>query len=274
MSTYSKENKNRIKQLAQNLRFKHDAMDWTATPDFFIRKEGLDYCEYNLQESSLIKKITKPIRTLAKIIKAALVVKEQVILIDEDLHSKQKPFGKAHELGHHAIPEHKAIFYICSEHDLNLQTVIELEFEANLFASELLFPQHLLDSIYEDYPTSMETILQLANLSKASFHAAAIKYANESDRVCCLLILKVDRDKEGKKGLILKQQIASNSWWRRYKHLIASSQFLPQKHVLSKIVFLNNNGNIQKDNIRVGEHKFRVDTFYNQYSVLALLYEE
>ena len=273
MHTFSDENKARIKSLAQQLRYKYDAMEWGVTPDYLIKEEGLDYGEYNLKESSLIKKITKRIRNLVKIIKAAIVVKEKIVLIDKDLHPKKKLFGKAHELGHHAIPEHRAIFYVCSEHDLNPQTVKEIEFEASLFASEILFPQPLIESIYKDYPLSMESILQLANFSKASFHAAAIKYVQDCDKLCCLLVLKVDSDEEGNKGLRLKHQCFSKSWWKKYGKLLKNGQFLSKDHNLSQVVFSGNSENIVKNYVKTRNYKFPVHTFYNQYIVLALLLE-
>lgn len=258
--------------LAQEIRFKHRAMEWGVPLSYLIKKEGLDYNEFNLNSKGFKAIIKKSYKKIVKIIKAALLIKDKIVLIDTELHPKKKPFGKAHELGHHAIPEHREILYVCSEHDLNPQTRREMEFEANVFASEILFPSPLMDSIYKDYPVSMETILQLANLSHASFHSAAIRYVVTSDKECCLLILETDSIDEENEGLRLKRQIYSKSWWKKYGNLIRRDQFFPANHNLSLIVFSGNAEAIVKNTVRVRDLKFQVHTFYNNYNVFALLF--
>ncbi len=211
LNTFSEANQERIKLLAQKIRFNHKAMEWRVPPTYLIKKEGLDYDEYDLNETGFLKKVVKiaaeSLEKIKKIIRAAIIIPESVVLIDTDLHPAKKPFGQSHELGHHTIPEHKEIFYVCSEHDLDPQTRAEMEFEANTFASELLFPTPLMDSIYKNYPVSMDTILYLANLSHASIHSSAIEYVRDCDKECCLLTLKMDVDNDGNTGLRLKSQI-------------------------------------------------------------------
>lgn len=152
-------------------------MEWGVPPDYLIHKEGLDYAEYNLNSDGFISKITKTIKNIIKVIKAAIVIPERVILIDTDLHPSKKPFGQSHELGHHDIPEHKEILYVCSEADLNPQTRNEMEFEANVYASEILFPSPLMESIYKNYPVSMET-------NSPSITPFRCIYSLSSNKVC------------------------------------------------------------------------------------------
>ncbi|MFX1295511.1 MAG: hypothetical protein ACFFD2_11770, partial [Promethearchaeota archaeon] len=136
----------------------------------------------------------------------------------------------------------------------------------------ILFPSRLMDSIYKDYPISMETILQLANLSNASFHSAAIRYVEANDKECCLLILVTDYIDEEKEGLRLKQQICSKPWWRKYGNLIRRDQFFPANHNLSLVAFSGNVESIVKNTVNVKDLKFQVHTFYNNYNVFALLF--
>jgi Zn-dependent peptidase ImmA (M78 family) len=272
LDTFSNKNIERIKLFAQQIRLKHKAMEWGVPADYLIKKEGLDYAEYNLSDNSFLSRVKKTYKKIAKVIKAAILIPEKVVLIDYDLHHAKKPFGQSHELGHNTIPEHKDILMVCSEHDLSPQTRDEMEFEANMFASEILFPSPLMDSIYKNYPVAMETILQVAELSGASIHSAAIRYVKNCNQECCLLLLKVDTDGEGNKGLRLKDQIPSPAWWSKHKKLLADKQFFPPDHNLSLVVFSGKLENIVKNTLKVEELRFQVHTFYNTYMVFALLF--
>jgi Zn-dependent peptidase ImmA (M78 family) len=251
-------------------------MEWGAPPVYLIEKEGLDYDEYNLKDRSIIKKITKSLVKVAKIIKAVFSVREKVVLVDIDLHKAKKPFGQAHELGHHAIPEHREILYVCSEADLSYDTRMEMEFEANVFASEILFPRPLIEKIYENYPLTMETILHLAELANASIHSAALRYAEDCDKECCVLFLKVAEDGEGNKGLRLMSQKWSPAWGGRFRRkLIKDKQFFHPGHILSQIVFSGGLNDVIKGKVNVKNGKelmFQAHTFYNGYTVFALLF--
>jgi hypothetical protein len=251
LNTFSEENIDRIRLLAQNTRTKHRAMEWGVPPEYLIKKEGLDYEEYNLNTNGFRAKVTATIKNLVKIIKAAIIPRERTILVDVDLHYAKKPFGQSHELGHNTIPEHREILYVCSEYDLNPQTRDEMEFEANVFASELIFPSPLMESIYKNYPLSMDTILQVKDLSKGSIHSAAIKYVAGAHQECCLLLLKRDQDEQGNDGLRLTKQIPSPPWWEKYGKLLQDDQFFPPQHNLSLVVFSGTFDDIVKNVLRV-----------------------
>lgn len=276
MNTFSEENQERIKLLAREVRLKHGAMLWGVSPKDLIKCEGLKYDEYDLGEKGFLTYINKTLKTFKKVaakIKAALIVLEKYILVDRDLHYAKKPFGQAHELAHHTISEHKEILYACSEHDLHPKVRKEMEFEANVFASETLYPTPLLKTIHEEYPVSMETILHLRELAQGSFHSAAIKYVQTSDKKCCLQILKEEYNDDSR-GLRLKEQIFSKPWWGCYGQLLADDQFFSEEHILSRVVFSGDAEDVVKGEIHVEntEKKFQVHTFYNKFIVLALLF--
>jgi Zn-dependent peptidase ImmA (M78 family) len=277
LNTFSRENIDRINRLAQNVRIKNDAMEWGVSPEFFIEREGLQCSEYNLNEEGFFRKYIKtPLMKIGQLIKAAIIIKEKVVLIDEDLHHAKKPFGKLHELGHHVILEHREIFYVCSEHDLRPDTRREIEFEANVFASELLCPSALLKSIHTEYPLCMETVMQLKQLSSGSIHASAIKYVTTSDKECCLLILHRDGDEEHNPGLRLERQICSETWVRKYGgKCFEEQQFLPQDHVISRAAFFVSMNDIYKGTVSLRDTKtvFRFNSIYNSYKLFALVFE-
>jgi len=251
-------------------------MEWGPSPEFFMKKEGLDYEEYDLSDRSFLKKVSKKIKKISKVIKAAILIPEQLVLIDTDLHYAKKPFGQGHELGHNTIPEHKEILYVCSEHDLHIKVRKEMEFEANIFASEILYPTPLIESIHKNYPLSMATILLLKERSGGSIHSSAIKYVETSQKVCCLLILEKAHDDDGNRGLMFKsQQICSRPWWRKHKRLLADNQFFSEDHTLSSAVFSGSLEPFIKTEleIRGTDIIFQAHVFYNRFIVLALLFE-
>jgi hypothetical protein len=251
-------------------------MDWEATPQYLIKKEGLSYDEYDLNHNSFLQKyVTGPLKKISCIVKAAFVVKEKIVLIDEDLHKAKKPFGSAHELGHHGIPEHREILYVCDEHDLNQDTRNEMEFEANVFASEILYPQPLIESIHSNYPLSMNSILYLHSISGGSIHSAALKYVNSSKKECCLLILEKCTDENDNEGLKIKKQVPSESWVKKNgPKLIGEGQFLSKDHTLSKVAFSSEDVNKGDINIINTEKNFHFESFFNSYLAFALLFKD
>lgn len=275
MNTFSEKNKERIRLLACETRSKHHAMDWGVSLEELIRLEGFSCDECDLGEKNTIEKITRSSERIFKKVKAALITDEKKVLIDTALFSTQKIFAQAHELGHHVIPEHKEVFYLCSETDLNPITRMKAEFEANIFAEETLLPTPLMKIIYDTYPLSMETILLLAELSDVPILRVAVRYVESSDKQCAILILSIDIDGDGNPGLRLKGQAWSASWEERYKKgLIADFQFFPPNHNLSRVVTCEEVGAVFRDTIRLEEvdRIFQAHTVFNGYNVFALLF--
>ncbi|MBN1930232.1 MAG: ImmA/IrrE family metallo-endopeptidase [Desulfobacterales bacterium] len=270
MDTFSDKNLERIQSAACDLRIKHRAMEWEISAEKLIGLEGLSYKECDLSHKDFLTKINP----CAKKIKAALLTEEKTIFTDRTLYSAQKRFGQAHELGHHVMPAHNEIFYACSETDLNPITRVKHEFEANRFATELLFPQPLMQAIYENDDLSMETILRLADLSNTTILSSAMRYINGSDKKCCLLIMSIDKDAEGNPGLRLKGQIASHPWEKNYsREMISNFQFFPYNHNLSKGTTSQEIGSVFSTSVKLADanRSFQAQTVFNGFNVFALL---
>ena len=271
MDTFSDKNLEQIQSAACGLRIKHQAMEWGISVEKLIGLEGLAYKEFDLSHKDFLAKINP----CAKKIKAALLTEEKTIFTDRTLYSAQKRFGQAHELGHHVLPEHNEIFYACSETDLNPITRVKHEFEANMFATEILFPKPLMKAIHENDDISMETILRLTDLSNTSILSSAIRYINGSDKRCCLLILSIDRDAEGNPGLRLKGQIASPPWEKNYsREMISNFQFFPHNHNLSKVTMSHEIGTVFCTSVKLAaaDCTFQAQTVFNGFNVFALLF--
>ena len=156
-----------------------------------------------------------------------------------------------------------------------MQTRKEMEYEANIFSSETLFPSPLMKNIYKEYPLCFETILQLRTLSGASIHASAIRYVKTNNRECCLLILKPEKNSDGRDELRLTSQLWSSQWHNIYKQrIIVDNQIFPANHALSQIAFSVLENNIAKTSVTLREReiKFQAHTFFNGYLVFALIF--
>jgi hypothetical protein len=275
LNTFSEKNQERIRALASEMRSKHHAMEWGVSPGELIGWEGFSCAECDLGEKNTIEMITRSSGNIFKKVKAALITSEKRVLVDPTLYHAQKIFAQAHELGHHIIPDHTEAFYLCSETDLNPITRMKAEFEANIFADEILLPTPLMNKIYDAYPLSMETILLLAELSDVPVLRVAIRYVESCDKQCAILMLSIDVDSEGNPGLRLKGQAWSASWEGMYKKkLIADFQFFPHNHNLSKVVTSEAVGAVFRNTIRLEEvdRIFQVHTVFNGYNVFALLF--
>jgi len=275
LDTFSQENKERIKLISVKTRMKYDAMEWGITPLDLIEKAGLHHEEYDLTDKSIFGRIKEKVKNITEKIRAVLFVKEKAIVTDSDLHNAKKPFTNSHEFGHDQIPEHKEILYVCSEVDLNPETRRQMEFEANVFAAELLFPSPLMEKIYENYPLSIDTIMFLRDVSKASITSAAIKYISECPSECCLLIL-VPKVKDGVcNGVKIQRPIFSESWYGKYKRsFFCNSTSYSADHIFSKSAVISEVAEVRKTDICDKQTGliFKCEVVYNGYDSLALIY--
>jgi hypothetical protein len=262
-----------IKRIAIELRNKHDAMDWGVKVDDLIKLEGLTYDEYDLSEEGFINTLKGYVHGVFRKIKALLSVPNQLILIDQNLHTSKKPFGQGHELGHNTIPWHQEILYVCNEWDLSFETRKEMEFEANIFSAETLIPTPLLEKIYQEYPLSMETILHISQLSGASIQTSAIKYVFENPDACCLLTFKKERNEENGDICLRLEKCPqySSEWYDQKIAFITKDQILNSDHVVTKFANDRFANPIERRECRLGEKTYPMDLFSNTYNVFALI---
>lgn len=268
---YSKEKV--VRAASIELRKKHSALDWSAKVDDLIRLEGLEQGTYSPTRDRF--SLASAIRAVQKSVKALISVKDQVILMSEDLHHAKEAFAKGHELGHSTLEWHREILYICDEHDLNQSTRDQMEWEANTFASEVLLPEPLMAKLYGQYATSMDTVLHLRNLSGASIESCAIAFANHHPGVCVLLILAPTQDKDGKPQLSIKNKVVSRAAVKSSLGSLIKVQDFPAEHVL----YTSSRGDgVGSSLIHMKSDpptkKYKVSTLNNKYRVMALCYED
>ena len=105
-------------------------------------------------------------------------------------------FTLAHELGHCTIPEHCNLILqktLLNKNNIHAKNYgFHKEYEANVFAAELLIPSATITNIYSFGKTFKEIIENLSLKYDASFMAAALRTASlMNDSICiCLQISK------------------------------------------------------------------------------------
>lgn len=113
-------------------------------------------------------------------------------VIQDDIKRRHCRFTLAHELGHCIIPEHKNIALqknLLNENNLHSKKYnFQKEYEANVFASELLIPTKTIDNIYKYGSSFYDITKQISFKYDASMTASALKTASLMDDSICICL--------------------------------------------------------------------------------------
>jgi len=130
--------------------------------------------------------------------------KSGIITVDSSIQVEaRKRFVIAHEIGHFELHRNKKSVNICDEEVLLSQyKKDDLEYDANVFAGELLIPTDILNHLDKPREFSKSYLSTLAQTFNVSLSALAMKYVEEG-RVPIAIIYS-------KNGYI--------SWYKTHKH--------------------------------------------------------
>jgi Zn-dependent peptidase ImmA (M78 family) len=272
--------KDAVRRLAIEFRQKHNAMDWSANIDQLLKVNGLASEKFSTADHGLVASVVSAVEWLKALakkkiaqVKAMISIKEEVVFVADDLHEAKIPFAKGHELGHSVIPWHKEILYVCDEFDLAANARAQMEFEANVFSAEVLIPSPLLAAVYENYPTSMETVLLLKEWSGASIEACANQYVGNHPGKIILLVCEFAQSPEGR-DLVVKRKAVSNTAARSALGTVAIGQVLDANHALCKAA---QQGSIGRSveltlGMKNSDVVYGGSVLNNSYRVLSLMY--
>lgn len=116
--------------------------------------------------------------------------KKGIIRISDAIPERgRERFAIAHELGHWELHD-SSQWFVCSAADLRDYERSPIETEANVFASELLMPSHLVRPRCEKAVPSMQLIKSIAEDFNVSLTAAGIRFIRESRHDCLLVASK------------------------------------------------------------------------------------
>lgn len=272
--------KDEVQELAREFRHKRGAMDWSAQIDDLLKEGGLASQQFSVADHGIVGKVISAVEWFKALaekkidqIKAMISVKEKVVFVANDLHDAKVPFAKGHELGHNEIPWHKEILYVCDEFDLAPTARAQMEFEANVFSAEVLVPAPLLATVYENFPISMDTVLQLKQWSGASIEVCASKYVESHPGKVALLICKVEQGADGA-CLRLKRKSLSPSAVKSELCWVAKDQVLNANHVVCQAIKPGNSHRTIDTAIEMkgSGAQYAASIFNTGYTVLVLMF--
>lgn len=107
-----------------------------------------------------------------------------MIIINKNIReSGKKRFIIAHEMGHYELQKGRNNINICDESSfINWNKNGPQENEANVFASEILFPRNLFQEFCKGVKFSKDLLIELANYFSCSLSATALRYADIGNR--------------------------------------------------------------------------------------------
>lgn len=129
-------------------------------------------------------------------VKGFLHFQSGLVYVDPQTHQASIPFITYHEVMHKILPSHKILQnpHYDTQYTLDPKFAQDLEREANIGASLIMFQVDRFANEAHDMPLSIESALSLAKRYGASCHASLRHYVEVSHHACVLLILKQLKD--------------------------------------------------------------------------------
>ena len=164
---------------ARDLRFKMKVSDKCIDLEKVCSYLGIELIEDDLGETGKV---------------SGCLIKENdsaAVLINEHIaYYGKKRFTIGHEIGHFCLPSHVKTEYECRTADIEtFKSDKEEEFEANVFASELLFPTQDAVEILKKKEVSMQLSKDIAEKYGLSLCAAARKLVEKTEYDTCAIAL-------------------------------------------------------------------------------------
>jgi len=172
-------------------------------------------------------------------------------------------FAIAHELGHWELHKEISQWQFCTESNLRDYSSSPAEVEANVFAAELLMPSLLFRPQCEGVEPSLELIEALSEEYGVSITATAVRFVDETDTACIIVISENGRVKWWKKSEQCEWLQISSNWkirdtslaWDCFRNEmvppegagVKPSAWFEESHA-------SNLGEIAEQSIRLGKH--------------------
>jgi Zn-dependent peptidase ImmA (M78 family) len=117
---------------------------------------------------------------------------ERLIIVDEGAHAASKPFIKLHETAHVYMPHQRQAFGMMMDcrHTLDPDVKQLFEYEANAFASEVLFQADGFTVEAEDHTFGLKVPMRLSKKYGSSVYASIRRYVVRNSRCCAVVVLE------------------------------------------------------------------------------------
>lgn len=200
---------------------------------------------------------------------------EGCVFVRDGMHERQKNWGYMHELGHYVIPWHRDLLYRCSILRLPKALQLQLEREADEFASNMFFFGSKFIEEAMDLPFGLKAPLDLATgRYDVSLHAAFWRYAEENPSKCCLLVSEPIQEDGGlESSLKLSYYVKS----REFRSHIPPGQVLSPASRLAQLFNAGALDTCVEHEVRMGDDGratiYRTNSFSNGYRVFTLIWD-
>jgi IrrE N-terminal-like domain len=133
-------------------------------------------------------------------------------------HGRQN-FVTMHEVGHQWLPWQRTHgTHVDGEKNIDLDTKDLYEWQANVFASEMLFLRDRFSAEAFDLPFDLRTVLTLATRFETSVHAALRRYVESHKQRCMMLVLEREPTvRSGNSSLRVKNAFFSTPFLQMYR---------------------------------------------------------
>jgi hypothetical protein len=213
----------------------------------------------------------------------AILYRERIAFIDSSQPEPRVRWTKAHETGHHIIPWHEDSYHLDGEATLFRDTREQLEHEANLAASHLIFQGSAFLKPALDYKVTINTPLAMAEDFGAS-RLATIRYyvENHPDSLAMVMAGRYRR-MDGR--VPVYAAIESATFHSRFGSFgalfpaqtlaIASGDGEPFGDIAQKAMTLGEVAakDVPLVDLRGDAREFVAEAFYNQYSLIVMVTE-
>lgn len=129
----------------------------------------------------------------------------------------RRRFRALHEVGHSILPTQNDPAHVDNSKTLSPYTKILWERDANQTSSEILFQQQRFTEIAAEYEVGLGAVVELAEMFKASIHAALRRYVEFHRLPLAAVVLNPSPTNAGFLALRRDEAICSPSWEQRFE---------------------------------------------------------
>jgi len=172
----------------------------------------------DLDVDGLPEHLRAKMRQMRAKVTAALDRKNRKIYLSADVENAgQRRFKQLHEVTHDLLPWQSETAYADSSLTLSWSTRIRFEREANQGSAELLFQRELFRHIAAEYQIGFSSVIELADMFGASYHATFRRYVESHKAPIAGLVLDRSPHEPGANAYRRKEAVHSRSWLSTYE---------------------------------------------------------
>lgn len=222
--------------------------------------------------ASIVQLLSSAVRK----VKGLLHFKKRIIYIDPLAHPSSVPFITYHEVSHKILPGHRVLSDPHLDNDMSLDPVFarELEIEANIGATLLIFQLDRFAREIRDSPFGLASAAEFAQKYAASFHSTFRHYTETTEKECALLVLSPPTD--ASEQFSLWYAISSCSFKERFGMIDWPKYYAKDDPVFGAAVDDLDSEIKEGEMVLSDTRGFRIqcqtESFHNSFNCFVLLY--